>query len=100
MGSVERDQKLMALMMEEVVFWKPHFRFVRDLMDVIVENEDNLTDKQLEHLHHHFYKYREQVRDSVIYEETAPDELYEMIDGDVRKEVDRLMEKAKEDYKG
>ena len=91
------DQYTKSLMLEEVDFWKPHWRFVKDLTNNVLNNGILLSEKQEAWLNTYLYKYREQVRDSVIYEETAPDELYERIDN-TRDAVSEALESAEEDY--
>lgn len=86
-------------MMQDVHFWKPHWAFVVNLINVVLKEDRELSEKQEEWLRHYFYKYREQIRDINIYEREGDPELYEKYD-DIRVVVEGAIEECEDYYKG
>lgn len=90
------EQKKIALMLDVVDFWKPHWRFADDLVKTVLSGK-LLTVKQEKWLRYYAYKYRNQIIEKVINERQAREEFYNMVDN-VRHEVVGLLERCESEY--
>ena len=93
----EFTQRDIALMMEVVTFWKPQWRFIEELRQVALDPERELSEEQEAWLRYWFYRYREQIKDIIIYDENGNEEIYERFD-DVRVAVSNAIDECERYY--
>lgn len=84
-------------MMKDVTFWRPQWAFIVNLINQVLEEDNTLSEKQEKWLRHYFYRYRDQIRDNIIYEKVGDEELYEQYD-DIRVAVEGAIAEC-EQYK-
>ena len=98
MSEVNRlnEQQKIAYLLQPVNFWKPHWRFVADLVETCLDG-DELSEDQEAWLRHYAYKYRDQIIERCIKDRQADDRFYDEVD-DVRGEILHILEECEPHY--
>lgn len=93
-----RRQKTYAALFDEPIrFDKYDVRFAKDLIKKI--NDGNLISKeQFQYLQYFVFRYREQLKDKLIYEEEGSDRLYDLLGEDPRAALDQIFQESKVAY--
>lgn len=98
MKSERRRQEMYASLFDEPIrFDKYDVRFAKDLIKKI-NNGKLISQQQFKYLQYFVYRYREQIKDTVIYEEDASDRCYELLGDDPRESLDKIFEESKRRY--
>lgn len=91
-------QLLMAELFESPIrFDKYDVRFAKDLIGKIRDG-NLISQEQVKYLKYFVYRYRDQLREQVIYEENGTEELYEMLGEDPRESLEALLSECEEAY--
>lgn len=91
----EKQQNFASFFDTEIRFDKYDVRFAKDLINKINDGR-LLSEEQFKRVKYFIYRYREQLRDQIIYEGNGSDRLYEFLGDDKRAEFDSVIEECKE----
>lgn len=91
----EKQQNYAKLFEVDIRFDKFDVRFAKDLLNKI--NDGRLLSKeQFKRVKYFVYRYREQLRDKIIYEEQGPEELWDYLGDDPRQGFNGIVEECEE----
>lgn len=97
MADNEWQETLIRILKSDVSFSSYDSNFISDLF-YKYERKGELTDKQQDYLEYFVYRYRNQIKDSIIYSE-PPDVVTGVLEDDVRVQFDQILEECEQSYK-
>lgn len=96
--SQEEWQKTLVRLLKSDVSFSPYdSNFISDLIYKF-EKFEELSEAQQQYLEYFVYRYRDQIKDSIIYTEPS-DEVAGVLEDDVREQFSDILEKCEKSYK-
>lgn len=93
---IPRDHLMAANLLRNVSYARPDWNFVVNLVHTVLVRENPLSNSQEKWIKHFVYKYRDQIRDQVIYEERIHPDLQKLLGDDVRVDINDFIDKCEE----
>lgn len=92
----EWQKMLVRLLRTDVSFSSYDSNFISDLLYKFEKN-DELSDEQQMYLEYFVYRYRQQIKDSIVYEQ-PPEIIEDMLEDDVREQFSEILAECEQSY--